>query len=294
MGKRDFGRELWDRMCRFVETDDGLPFTSLGPWTADKLFHVCHYVALTTQAIAGNRQYFSALNYIDLFCGNGVCVVDRFDKLQRFPGSGLIAAGCEKPFDHLFVSDSEIQNVRALESRITRLGTKSQLHADVGDANDVVQRVVPELKARSLSIAFLDPFSLSIDFKTVQLLTANNRVDLIILFPDAMDIVRNVDEYYYPRKSMKLDRVIGEEYDWRTEYDKLQNRDGAKVREFFVNLYLKRIKSLGHTFVGTKEIRTKTGPIYKLVYACENDLGLKFWNIAGNVDLDGTRSLFAP
>lgn len=294
MGKRHFGRELWEQTCSFVEDDDGLPCTSLGPWTADKLFHVCHYLALTTQAIAGNKEYFDSLNYIDLFCGNGVCVVDRFDKPQRFPGSALIAAGCEKPFDNLFASDLDEQNVRALESRIKRLGTKSLLHTYVGDANDVVKQVVSKLKSRSLNIAFLDPFSLSIEFKTVQLLTEKHRVDLIILFPDAMDIVRNVDEYYYPHKSAKLDMALGEEYDWRSEYDKLQNRDGVKVREFFVSLYLNRIKSLGHTFVGKKEIRTKSGPIYKLVYASNSNLGLKFWNIAANEDLDGTRSLFGP
>lgn len=294
MRKRHSGRELWERMCEFVKEDDGLPSTPLGSWTADKLFHVCHYLALTTQAIAGNRRSFSTLNYIDLFCGNGVCVADRFGKPQRFPGSALIAAGCEKPFDNLFISDLEKQSVRALESRIERLGTRSALHRDFGDANEVVRRVVTKLPRRSLNIAFLDPFSLVIDFATVETLTANNRVDLIILFPDAMDIVRNVDAYYYPGKSKNLHRVLGKEFDWRVEWDQLQNREGPKVRDFFVNLYLKRIRTLGHRFLGTKEIRTSSGPIYKLVYASKSDLGLKFWNIAANEDLDGTRSLFTP
>ena len=293
MAREHYGRELWDRLTEYVSHDDNLPVTELGWWTGDKLFHLCHYLALTTHAMKDNPS-FSGLVYVDPFCGTGVCVARRVESAQRFPGSGLLAAGCKKPFDHMFLSDINAAAVQAIESRIQGLHAETRLSCSVGDANCVLREISSQIPDRALTIAFIDPYALGIEFTAIKLLVEHRRVDLIILFPDAVDIVRNVESVYLPRKSDKLDRVLGLDYDWRPSYKALQVRHGAAVRDFFVDQYLQRIAELRYAHTSQKIIRSAKGPIYRLVYASRSDLGLKFWDIAADEDLDGTRTLFGP
>lgn len=293
MAREHYGRELWDKLLEQVAQDDGLPVTELGWWTADKLFHLCHYLALTTHAMKDSR-HFSGLIYVDPFCGTGVCVARRLESLQRFPGSGLLAAGCKKPFDRLFLSDIDELAVQAIATRIRCLGVESEVVCRVGDANVVLRDTAVQIPPKALTIAFIDPYGLEIEFAAIDALTAHRRVDLIVFFPDAVDIVRNVESVYLPRKSDRLDRVLGLDCDWRSEFEALPNREGAAVRDFFVDLYLRCLARLGYSHTGHKAIRSPKGPIYRLVYASKSDLGLKFWDIAAGEDLNGTRSLFGP
>lgn len=293
MARRNFGRELWERMCAVVADDDGLSVTPFKYWTAEKLFFVCQYLAQTTTAMWGNPR-FRGLNYIDLFCGNGVCEVYCEERVRRYPGSALLAAGCQKPFSNLFLVDKDAACIEALRTRITRLGSGSHSRYWTGDANAVISDVCAQIPPKSLSVAFLDPWSLGVHFETIRELAADRAVDLIILFPDAMDIARNVDKDYYPRKSNKLDLVLGEEEDWRPAWDRLDNREAGKCREFFANLYQERLAKLGYRYTDSQEISAGHRPIYRLVYASKNELGLKFWRIAAREDLYGNKGLFDP
>jgi len=292
VGKQHYGRELWERMGEFVDAADNLPVYDCGPWTIRKLFFLCQYVAQVTTAMVGSR-FFSSANYIDLFASSGVCrVTAESGRQQLYPGSALLAAGCKKPFDNIFVVEKEADLLSALQQRIKRLETSSRVQAWNGDANVLIDKVAAAIPDRALNVAFIDPYSLDIHFKTISTLAKARPMDLLILFADAMDIARNVDEYYYSRHSDKLDLLLGERSNWRQGWEKLHNRDGGNLRQFFAEVYLSQLKLLGYSFSRTLPINSDHGPLYRLVFASKHERGLKFWDISANEDLEGNKGLF--
>lgn len=294
MSRRYSGRELWDRMCEFVATPDGEPVFECHPWTLQKLYHLARYLATTTIAMVGNPNWDS-VNYIDLFAGSGVCRMKHQTEGKRFPGSALMAAGCTKAFDNLYLVDAERANIDALNTRLQRLKCPSRVWLWSGDANSIVAEIVEAIpKRRALNILFVDPCALEIHFKTIDYLARERPMDLIMLFADAYDIVRNVEKYYYPREDSRLDHFLGEASEWRARWDALSNREGGKVRELFASIYLERLRAIGYTHTGMRVIESDRGPIYRMVYASKHDRGLKFWNIATSEDLGGARNLWSP
>jgi three-Cys-motif partner protein len=281
-------------MHEFSEFDDGLPIYECGPWTLTKLFFLSQYLATTTNAIVGNSK-FSAVNYVDLFASNGICVVLGEDgRRRRYAGAALLAAGCVKPFDNLYLVEKEPVDATKLSERIVRLGCKSKTHLIVGDANVAVSQIQRDLPHRSLTVAFIDPFSLDIHFDSLKTLAEARPLDLIILFADAMDVTRNVDEYYFPGKSDKLDNFLGRSSNWREKWQQLPDRSGSSCRSFFAQIYLSQLAKLGYRHTRVKSIKSDIGPLYSLVYASKAELGLKFWDIAAHEDLDGNRNLWSP
>jgi three-Cys-motif partner protein len=278
-------------MCQFVEEPDGLSEVECGQWTLEKLFFLCHYLAITTRAMVGNPR-FSAVNYVDLFAGAGVCRVAGTGRTRRYPGSALLAAGCPKPFDNLLLVDQNLEYITDLRERIHRLGTSSSVVTWNADVNAVIQQVSDSIPSRSLTVAFVDPYSLAVHYDTIRTLAWQRPLDLLILFADSMDIVRNVDEYYYPRKSPNLDLFLGLDSDWRQGWDSLQNRSGGNVRELFASIYLRQLESIGYRHTRMRTINSERGPLYRLIYASKNPKGLKFWDIAESYSLGGDRTFW--
>jgi len=241
--------------------------------------------------MVGHKK-FSSVNYVDLFAGCGVDGVREGLSVRRYPGSALLAAGCEKPFDNLFLVDENVKKIEALRMRMRRLGSRSKVHTWCGDANVLIDNIAQAIPDGSLTVAFIDPYGLNIHFESVRRLAKQRPLDLLILFADAMDIVRNVEREYYPRKNGNLDLFLGEESRWRERWDKLDSRDGGRARQLFARIYLDQLATIGYTYSATRVIEGDKGPLYRLVFASKHPLGLKFWRIAESEDLEGTRSLF--
>jgi hypothetical protein len=115
----------------------------------------------------------------------------------------------------------------------------------------------------------------------------------VILLADAYDITRNAEYYYRSDPNSKLDQVLGLDSPWRDRLSNLSNYTGDNVRNLFADIYKEQLKRhLGYTFFGHKTIESLRGPLYKLIYASKDELGLKFWNIAMAKDFRGQRDLF--
>jgi three-Cys-motif partner protein len=284
------GRDLWNRASQFVETDTIDLVTELGGWTAEKLWFVGSYLAQTTHAMTGNPSFPGGLIYVDLFCGNGVCIGKETQR--RFAGGALLAALCAKPFKQLVLVDDNKANLDVLQRRMAATGAAPQMSVDCADANDAIEWVVTQVPARSLSIVFLDPWSLGVHFQTIETLTRQRRADLLILFPDAMDIDRNINKDYYPKRSDKLDKAMGDDGAWRTIWDRVKGRSAEVRRHAMVEYYLGRLETIGYNFYDAHANARGGTPLYKVVYASKDKLGLKFWRIAVSEDLFGQRSLF--
>lgn len=293
MARRQYGREVWQRLCEFAATDPSPLSFSGGVWTARKLFFLCHYLEQTTRAMAGNPKFPNGLCYIDLFASSGICDV-RYDSgtIRRYPGSALIAAGMPRPFSRLIMVDKSSDKLDACVERIRRIGFTGQVERIASDANRVVEQITNSVPHGSLNVAFVDPLSLDIDYATIERLAAGRPLDLIILFADAYDIVRNVAEYYYPRRSNNLDKFLGEHSHWRKRWDVLHDRSGPNVRQMFAEVYLEQLARIGYKHSRSWPIDGPSGPVYRLVFASKHPLGLKFCEIALNEDFEGTKGLF--
>lgn len=148
-------------------------------------------------------------------------------------------------FSKLLYIDDNSENIKALETRIERLGTASAAFFLNRDVNTVIEVLRGYIPPNSLSVVFIDPYSLQISFESIRELTSSRRMDLIILFADRMDIGRNVEKYYYDNTCSKLDDFLGSDADWRPEWDALQNREGSKVCELFADIYLRQLEKIG-------------------------------------------------
>lgn len=289
--KKAYGRELWDRLGEFVQEDDGLAEYACGPWTIDKLFFICNYLAQVTTMMVGHSA-FRSVNYIDLFAGCGVCAIRGNATKRRYPGSAVLAAGCRKPFDNLFLVEKDEQRYADLLNRVERLGTTSHVHSWLGDANVLASEIAGAIPPRSLNVAFVDPYSLDVDFETVTLIAGQRPLDLMILFADDIDLIRNVERYYYPQEPSKLDRFLGAESGWRKKWDELEVRDAARVRQLFADIYLERLRRLGYRHSRMLPIPRDSRPLYRLIYASKHELGVKCWDIAVSEDLGGSKNLW--
>ncbi len=291
MPRKNYGRDLWEKMTEFASQPDKDPVYECGIWTIEKLFFLSNYLAQFTQAMIGHPR-FSEFIYVDMFSGSGICQVSEGGRARRYPGSSLLAAGCEKSFSKLLYIDENTENIKALETRVERLGTASAAFFLNRDVNTVIEELRGYIPPKSLSVVFIDPYSLQISYESIRKLTSNRQMDLIILFADRMDIGRNVEKYYYGNTGSKLDYFLGTDTDWRTEWDALQNRTIANVCELFADIYLDQLEKIGFVHSRKKIISGRQGPLYRLIYASKHELGLKFWDIALKDDLSGQQGLF--
>lgn len=289
MGKRKPSR--WNELRKLVEIDDGLPTRESGSWAEKKLFIWNRYIEITTGAMVGKTAWPNGVVYVDLFAGPGVCF-DR-NSGERFPGSPLIAANAPKSFDRILLCDIDRDACEACEARLAKSPAAGRFQIFPGDCNVQIDKIVTAIPRGALTLAFLDPTGLHLHFTTVQKLSQHGPVDLLILFPDAVDILRNADHYYFNQSESKLDRVLGEGSEWRRRKAALAHADAARVRRLFAEIYKDQLRRLaGYEYFDDEVIAGPSGPLYRLVYATKHPRGIDFWKKSMKKELGGQRRMF--
>ena len=260
--------------------DDGLYIPTVGEWSRDKHYFLMRYIDIFTTAMKGK---WKGLHYIDLFAGAGIERIRGSNELCW--GSPMIAVYAPKPFDRLHLCELNPKKYHALEKRITIKRPDSQILK--GDANEKVHDIAKEIPRGTLSLAFLDPYSLRIDFETLKVL-ASKKADLIIFFPDRLDILRNWKHYYYSDQNSKLDRHLGMDSDWRSALDNAPPNNRVEVLRKF---YVQRLKhNLGYPHIGHERIPSQGRPLYYLVFCTRSEVGAKFWREISRKKPDGQRT----
>ena len=265
----------WKKLCKLVETDDGLYARESGFWAEEKLFFWNTYIEITTKAMVGHRKWPNGLAYVDLFAVPGLCF-DR-ESGNRFPGSPLIAANAPKSFTRILLCDSDPAACDARDKRMAKSLAAGFYKLFRGDCNSEIDSIVSEIPSGALTLAFLDPTGLHLQFTTVQKLSKHGPVDLLILFPDAVDILRNADHLYFDQPDSNLDLVLGDGSNWRARKEQLDSSDGSKLRQLFADIYKEQLRTkLGYEFFAEEVISGRSGPLYRLVYATKHERGLDF------------------
>jgi three-Cys-motif partner protein len=240
--------------------------------------------------MAGNPNWPGGLVYVDLFAGPGVCQIR--DSGRRLPGSPLIAAYARRQFRKILCCELDEKLADACRVRLSHSPARDASEVLSGDCDQLVDSIVSRIPKGSLTITFIDPEDLRPDFATVERLARTGAVDFLLLFATATDLVRNVDQYEADEES-KLDRMLGPDSNWRSEWAAMSNRTGANVRALFPRIYETQLRSrLNYKGVRVKEIRGPKGPLYSLVYASKHERGLEFWDKIAKKELGGQQNLF--
>lgn len=269
--------------------DDSLPTRDAGTWTEKKIFFWNRYIEITTMSMCDSPKWPAGVIYVDLFAGPGVCRIKKNNK--RFPGSALVAAHAPKRFRKLIACELEHDLAEALQQRLNATPSRDRFKVVRGDCNAMIDRVITEIPPKSLVLAFIDPENLDVPFETVEALANRGATDLLILFADSMDIVRNVDTYE-KQKVSKLDRMLGPGSNWRSEWAKLGNRSRPNICRRFSDLYCDQLRRrLGYQGFGEKTMESERGPLYRIIFASKHERGLDFWRKITRKDIGGQPDL---
>jgi three-Cys-motif partner protein len=154
-----------------------------------------------------------------------------------------------------------------------------------GDANRAVPMVklmMPGLPGRRIALTMLDPYGVSFRWNSLAGLALHERMDLLMLFPEDVDLERNW------RLRERTDRYMPTGLDWQRAISESRNR-GRALRE----IYQAGIEGQLGLKVGTpKAIRAHGREIYKLLYASRHERGLAVWDHARREDPDGQIELY--
>ena len=260
--------------------DDGLYIREAGDWSRDKHHFLERYIDAFVTSM--HSKSWTGLCYVDLFCGPGV---ERYrDSGSLGWGSPLIAAHAK--FDSLHFCDLRKKSCEALTKRLGLLGCDQNARVWLGDANTVVHDIIHEIPSRSLSLTFLDPTGLHLRFDTLHALS-QVRADLIIYFPDRVDIQRNVYEHYFDNPESNLDRVMGANSDWRVVYETTHpDKRPAAMRD----LYCEQIKTLGYSYFEFEGIPSEGRRLYWLVFCSKHEAGARIWRNTSEKKPSGQRT----
>ncbi len=247
--------------------EDGLPTLSVGRWAADKHHFLRRYIDAFTRAM--KNKPWNGIHYVELFAGPGV--VREKDSGRLFWGSPLIAAQAPTAFTRLHFCERVKENAHALRTRLQRLPQPEAPQVWEGDANELVHLIIEWIPRRALTLCFLDPYGLHLDYETVHILS-NIRSDLVIFFPDHVDALRNW-EIYEVQYDSRLTRFLGRK-DWPERLKKSSPERHADILQY---LYYEQLQKLGYDCSEEERILGPRGPLYKLLFFSRSTEAARIW-----------------
>lgn len=284
---------------------DGLPVRSIAPHSTQKTHYLWKYADTAALAMDSPTAFPGARAFVDLYASCGVYENRETHDLSW--GSALLSLQVTKPFDVNFFNDVDPNATDALAVRVEAMNvpgasiyrldltqpdalSQARRIAEVaspfgpkivistGDAN-LAGRYVAELLRpfgrRRYILAFIDPFSAGYHWNAFFELTAwEKAMDVLALFPTAMDLGRNFSYYRNNEKAgRKLDRYF--ECDWRSVVDHNPQHAEHDLRV----LYEQRMHSiLGFEIGHPKGVGFNKRPLYHLIFGAKHKLGMNLWN----------------
>ncbi len=198
-------------------------------------------------------------------------------------GSPMRALNVPHGFHQHYFFDLDESRVEALRAAAK---DRDGVSAQVGDCNPLIRDLAPSLKDRNIrGVAFLDPYGAHLEWATLEALASTGTMEVVINFPVAMAINRLITRSGdVPEKwSDQLTACFGSE-EWRdVAYslekdlfgDEVLTKHGG-VSERLLDLYIGRLKKLFPHVATPRLIRnTRNAPLYFLIWAGPNKLGLK-------------------
>jgi three-Cys-motif partner protein len=252
---------------------DNLFTPEVRAWSLEKYKLVGSYCDIFT---TGMRNKWNQLIYIDLFAGAGYSKIKETGKYYK--SSAMIAMSVPYPFTKYILCEKDNDRFDALRKRVERDFGHLNYELIHGDSNqDIIEviKAIPQFKRGNtlLPFCFVDPFSLDLNFSTIETL-GKNLMDFLILQALHMDANRNFEKYFKD-ENQKVANYLGNDQ-WRDDLEK----DGCDSRKDFVKFladqYQLKMISLGYKpEKHMHQIRSneKNLPLYYLAYYSKHERG---------------------
>jgi three-Cys-motif partner protein len=204
---------------------------------------------------------------------------------QFIEGSPRRALSLERPFDKHYFFDADAGRAQLLSDLKNEFPAR-QINVQVGDANQLIQQLVPSLSRRmTRGVAFLDPYGPHLEWQTIEALGQTGKFEVIINFPLGMAInrliTRNGD--IPERWRQGLNACFG-----NTEWERLVYREqsdlfGGTIKEKvddaakrLLDHYVARLQTVfGHVATPSAVRNTRGVSIYFMLWAGPHKLGHK-------------------
>ena len=253
-----------------------------GAWTAKKLGILKKYLDQYSTAL--KNQSFE-LWYIDAFAGTGEVAVgvpdyEQEDVREFLKGSASIARDIDnKPFDRLVFIESDTNKA----DRLRQLDLNSgRIQVKAGDANEELPHLCEITDWKSTrAVEFLDPFSLQMTWRTIEVLPETKAVDVWILFPASAGS-RLMSKKRVPDGKLAeiLDVVFGDE-SWKNIYHEPTQRnlfdesplERDKGIDQIIELYKKKLETLFAGVAPTSRSlkNSKNATLFEMTFAVSNE-----------------------
>jgi three-Cys-motif partner protein len=252
-----------------------------GFWTTNKLDILGDYLPAFNRASsirAGKTVY------LDLFAG----AADNEERNTGRPilGSARLALEANPSFTKLYFFDLP-GTATTLNASLRQRYPTQDFQVVPGDSNDTIATALADIRRSGLAwapiFAFLDPYNLGIQWRTLETLADFKRdrkykVELWVLcFSSTIPRTLTIDDVPDPQGAQRVTEFFGTGQ-WTAIREarvrgELSPRD---AREEYVNLLRWRLEDvLGYRYTLSFEVRNVRGPLYHLVFATDNDAGFK-------------------
>lgn len=258
-------------------TNDGLIIPEVRQWSLEKYQLVGSYCDIFT---TGMRKKWNQLVYIDLFAGAGYARIKETKKIYK--SSALIAMSIPNPFTKYILCEKDEVLFKALEARVKRDFGHLNCKLILGDSNQNIESIINEIphftKGNTLlSFCFVDPFSLNLNFETIQKL-GKNLIDFLILQALHMDANRNFDKYMKDENG-RIARYLGMD-DWREVFEQNGCSNRKDFVKFLADQYQNQMSKL--MYKPTKHMHPirsneKNLPLYYLSFFSKHSTGEDFF-----------------
>lgn len=269
-----------------------------GEWTEEKLLRLDKYLRAYSTIMANKRFKYA---YVDAFAGTGYR--QEKERATEFPfpeaeedakefrdGSARIALKVEPRFDkYIFIEKSEDyrKQLERLKDDFPHLRESIDIRSQ--NANEFLDDFCKKnfLRHHRRAVMFLDPYGMDIEWKAMEQIAKTQAIDVWILFPIGMGIMRMLPRTgeVSPSWKEKLNRMFGAEDWYAAFYEAVEQEDifGEEHKmyektatfESIAEYYLKRLRTI---FPGVANnpllLKNSRGfPMYLLCFACANRTG---------------------
>lgn len=258
--------------------DDGLYIPEVREWSLEKYKLVGSYCDIFS---SGMKNKWDQLVYIDLFAGAGYARIQESSRV--YLSSALIALSTPAKFTKYILCEQDNERFKALEQRVRRDFDHLNVELIHGDSNANVEAVLNAIPRYGrgntlLPFCFVDPFSLNLQFSTIEAL-GRQKMDFLILQALHMDANRNIDNYYLNEQSVKIEEYLGVK-DWRSEFEEKLRTGEANFVQFLADKYQEQMNNLGYQKQKyTHQIRSndRNLPLYYLSFYSKDPRGVDFF-----------------
>jgi len=250
-------------------------------------------------------QVLPKIIYIDAFAGTGKCKTCQIKCKTKggkkceickegkiVDGSALLSLKTDRPFNEYIFIELDEKNFTKLRQNVDAatdidINRKNKIKYIGGDANKELLKIAKNTDQYTGNFIFLDPEGSELTWATITALSKIRKIDLLILYPYDMALVRLIKDY-----PQKLDRFFGTK-EWKGIYD--SSGTTQKKKDNLLLFYKENLGKLGFLFPEAKQIKQKLysgHPLYHLIFASRNPTAIKIMSQIFNKELDNQTKMF--